>query len=73
MVNPVQQLKTGCMIILVLIVPVWPVFCNADSDYYRVIIRTADHGSAKAGVTATFYMSIDNIMPHNSRNTLHHG
>lgn len=39
-----------------LIVPVWPNAIMQIPTITGSVIRTADHGSAKAGVTATFYM-----------------
>jgi len=36
--------------------PIWPIAVAQIPTIKGSVIRTADHGSAKAGVTATFFM-----------------
>jgi hypothetical protein len=36
--------------------PIWPDAVNQIPTVTGSVIRTVDHGSSKAGVTATFYM-----------------
>jgi hypothetical protein len=43
-----------------LVVPVWPNAVKQVSTITGSVIRTADHGQAKAGATATFYMVLTN-------------
>lgn len=43
-----------------MIVPVWPEAVKQVPAITGSVIRTVDHGTAKAGVTATFYMVLSN-------------